>query len=154
GVAALFNPDAVPGGQMGFLNTLAPFVAQQNLALTPYAVRSLQEISDAIRQIAADPTVALLIEGDSYVTANRATVIAELMKYAVVALSNAAQEFATDGGLMAYAPDPVPIYRNAGEYAGLILSGTKVADLPIQSSSPQLLVNLKTARATGITIPY
>jgi putative ABC transport system substrate-binding protein len=59
-----------------------------------------------------------------------------------------------DGGLMAYAPDPVDLTRRATVYIDKILKGAKPADLPVeQASRYQLVINLKTANALGLTIP-
>jgi ABC-type uncharacterized transport system substrate-binding protein len=58
------------------------------------------------------------------------------------------------GGLVAYAPDPVDSYRHAAEYVDRILRGARPGDLPIQRPARfQLVVNLRTAKAIGLTIP-
>jgi putative tryptophan/tyrosine transport system substrate-binding protein len=62
--------------------------------------------------------------------------------------------YAADGGLAAYGPDQVEQYRGAARYADRILRGAKPADLPVQAPTKfDLIINLKTARALGLTLP-
>jgi len=64
------------------------------------------------------------------------------------------QQYQTgDGAMIGYGGDPIAAYRGAGDYAGLVLNGTPIASLPIQTTRLGLSLNLKTAKAMGITIP-
>ena len=64
------------------------------------------------------------------------------------------REFAAAGGLISYGTNLRAVFRQVGTYAGKILKGTKPADLPVvQSTKFELIVNLKTAKALGLTIP-
>src|SRR5437868_4106754 len=96
---------------------------------------------------------ALQIMGDSFF-GTRGLRLAELtMRYAIPTIG-VRKDFTTAGGLMNYAAEEQQPFRLAGSYAGRILKGEKPADLPVQQATKiELVINLKTARALGITIP-
>ena len=64
------------------------------------------------------------------------------------------REFADAGGLVSYGIDPADVYRHVGVYAGRVLKGAKPADLPVmQATKFEFVINLKTAKVLGLTIP-
>jgi putative ABC transport system substrate-binding protein len=111
------------------------------------------EIETALAGFAQLKAGALVIGGDAFFN-SRSKLLAELsLRYAVPAIYEYS-EFTNAGGLMSYGGSIKESYRWAGIYAGRILKGAKPADLPVQQSTTvELIVNLKTAKALGITVP-
>jgi putative ABC transport system substrate-binding protein len=95
----------------------------------------------------------LVISADSVFLRGMEQLAALTVRHAVPAIYQY-REFAAAGGLMSYGPDITESYRMAGIYTGRILKGEKPADLPVQQvTKVEMYINLKTARALGITIP-
>lgn len=95
----------------------------------------------------------LVIAGDAFFSSHAKQLAALTVRYELPAVYQW-REFAAAGGLMSYGADITETHRLAGLYAGRILKGDKPADLPVQQATKfQMYINLKTARALGITIP-
>ena len=111
------------------------------------------EIEAAFAGFAQLKAGALVIGADAFYNA-KSRLLAELsLRYAVPAIYEYS-EFTNAGGLMSYGGNIKESYRWAGIYAGRILKGAKPADLPVQQSTTvELIVNLKTAKALGVTVP-
>ena len=112
-----------------------------------------KEIEAAFADVARLKAGALVIVSDASYSA-KSPLFAELsLRYGVPAIYQN-DEFANAGGLISYSGSVSDSYHLAGVYAGKILKGEKPADLPVQQSTKeQLIINLKTARALGITVP-
>ena len=96
---------------------------------------------------------ALVIGADAFFVGRSEQLAALALRHAVPAISQF-REFAATGGLMSYAGSIADTYRLAGIYTGRILKGEKPADLPVmQSTKVELIINMKTAKALGITFP-
>ena len=95
----------------------------------------------------------LLIGGDAFFTSHARQLAALTVQHAIPAIYQW-REFAAAGGLMSYGSDIRDAHRLVGIYAARILKGDKPADLPVQQATKvEMFINLKTARALGITIP-
>ena len=96
---------------------------------------------------------ALVVNGDPMFYANRARIIGSTLRYKIPSIYNG-REYVADGGLMSYLSPTDWHWRTAAGFVDKILKGTKPADLPVvQPTEFKLVINLKTAKALGITIP-
>jgi len=129
--------------------------AAQTMGLEVHILRaaSEQEIDRAFAELAGRRADALIIGADAYFAA-RSEQIAALAARNALAVVGSFRVFARLGGLMSYGASLVDQYRSVGAYTGRILAGAKPADLPVQQSTKvELIVNLKTAKVLGVTVP-
>jgi putative ABC transport system substrate-binding protein len=130
---------------------------------TPARDRGLQlHVLNASSERDFDPTFAklaqlqaggLVIAADTIFNSRAQQLAALTLKHAVPAV-HTVREFAVTGGLMSYGGDIKETHRQAGVYTGRILKGEKPADLPVQQvTKVELVINLKTAKALGLTVP-
>jgi putative ABC transport system substrate-binding protein len=129
--------------------------AAQSLGLQLHVLpaSSVSEIDGAFAKLVELRASALVVAGDPFLTSRRAQIVALAARHAVPAIY-AWREFAAAGGLMSYGPDLADGSRLAGVYTGKILKGASPADLPVQQAVKiELVINLKTAKTLGLTIP-
>ena len=125
----------------------------KGLQLHVLKARSESEIDTAFAsrvQLHAD---ALVVAADPFLKSRREQLVALASRHAVPSIY-AWREFAASGGLISYGPSLTTAFRLVGHYAGKVLKGAKPADLPVQQPMTfELVLNLKTAKALGLTVP-
>jgi putative ABC transport system substrate-binding protein len=111
------------------------------------------DIDAAFARLVQQRAGAILVNTDAFLFSRRDQLIALAKRYTVPAIFDR-REFATAGGLMSYGGSVTDAYRLAGVYTGRILNGEKPANLPVQQATKvELIINLKTAKALGVTFP-
>jgi putative ABC transport system substrate-binding protein len=116
-------------------------------------VHSDGEIEATIIALGREPGGGLLVMPDVFTEVHRASIILVAARNNVPAVYHRS-DFAKDGGLLSYGPDQVDTFRRAATYVDRILRGAKPADLPVQLPVKfEMAVNLKTAKALGLTVP-
>src|SRR5207253_9198980 len=111
------------------------------------------EIDAAFASLVALHAGALIVDADPFLTGRRDQLVALASRHAVPSIY-AWREFAASGGLISYGASLSSALRLVGAYAGKVLKGAKPVDLPVQQASKfELVINLKTAEALGLTVP-
>jgi putative tryptophan/tyrosine transport system substrate-binding protein len=149
--AIMFNPDTAP------VSVYIPSfeTAAGSLKVVPIIapVHDDVEIETAIIGLGREPLSGLMVMPDTFMVVHRMPIISAAARHNVPAVYPRS-DYAKDGGLLSYGVDQVDTWRRAAPYVDRILRGAKPGDLPVQFSAKyELFLNLKTAKALGLTIP-
>jgi putative tryptophan/tyrosine transport system substrate-binding protein len=142
------NPNAEP--QLKDVETAAHALGQELLVLR---AKTDKEIEESFAQLAQSRVDALVVSADGFFIGRQDPLVAFAQRYRVPTMYPLSQ-YVTAGGLMSYGAKLAEAFRQTGIYVGRILKGEKPADLPVlQSARFELVLNLKTAKALGLTVP-
>ena len=149
--AVLRDPAIASGiGQFGAIQAVAPSL---RVELSPVDVRDAPEIERAVTAFAGIENGGLVVTASPSGTVHRELIIALAARHKLPAVYWQ-RFYKASGGLMSYGPDLLDQYRRAAGYVDRILKGEKPADLPVQAPTKyELVINLKTAKALGLTVP-
>jgi putative ABC transport system substrate-binding protein len=149
--AVLRDPTIASGiGQFAAVQAAAPSLGME---LSAVDVRDAGEIERAVMAFTRSPNGGLIVTASALATRHRDLIVALAARLRLPAVYPN-RYFVTGGGLISYGPDYVDQYRRAAGYVDRILKGEKPADLPVQAPTKyETVINLKTAKALGLTIP-
>jgi putative ABC transport system substrate-binding protein len=140
-------------GSRSFLPAIEQAALRFGMQIVTSTPRDAADIEEAIESAAREANGSLIAITGSPVTPNRQLIFALANRYRLPSIY-VFPYFAADGGLMAYGPDIYDLSRRAASYVDRILRGAKPADLPVQGPTKfQLVINLRAAKAIGLTIP-
>jgi putative tryptophan/tyrosine transport system substrate-binding protein len=150
-IAVVFDPTNPTWA--AYLRTIEAAAPSLGLRLMPAGVRDATEITQRIAAFARDPNGALVVLPSPVAVFHRETIFSVALRQRLPAIYPYSF-FTIDGGFMSYGPRLLDLYRGGASYVDQILRGAKVAELPIQLPTKyELVINLKTAKALGLTVP-
>jgi putative ABC transport system substrate-binding protein len=148
----MFNPPTAPYYDV-YIRSFETIPRSIKAEMTAAPVRDRSEIESSIVKLARDPGNGLIIAGDPFVIDHISAIAQLTLEHRIPAIS-VYQQFVVEGGLMSYGPDTADIFRRTARYVDRIQKGAKPADLPLQTPDRfDLAINLKTAKALGLTVP-
>ena len=151
--AIMFNPDTSPGGGSYFLPPFEAAARALKVAAIAGPVHNDAEIEAVITSLGGEPGGGLVVNLDAFMYNHRATIILLAARNIVPAVFSGSAAV-RDGGLLSYGPYFADVHRRAAPYVDRILRGEKPADLPVQVPTKfEMVINLKTAKALGLTVP-
>ncbi len=150
--AAILRDTSIPAGigQFAIIQSVAPSVG---VDVTPIDLRDAAEIERAVTAFAQSADGGLILTASPLSSVHRNLIITLAARYKLPAVYDS-RLFVVAGGLISYGPNFVDQFRRAAGYVDRILKGAKPADLPVQAPNKyELIINLKTAKALGLTVP-
>jgi len=152
-VMLLINAELSPGA-LPYLPAIEAAATAHGVEATRAPYRSVDDIERTIAEFAVKPNGGVIVVPPSPTETDLQVVRRMLTQHRLPAVYQYKLAIESGGGLISYGPDTLELFRGAASYADRILRGAKPADLPVQFSTKfELVINLKTAKAIGLTIP-
>jgi putative ABC transport system substrate-binding protein len=150
--AAIIRDPAISAG-IGLFGAITSAAPSLGLEVSTVNVRDAAEIEHAVTTFAHSANGGLIVTGSPLALLHRHLIISLAARHKLPAIYFE-REFVADGGLISYGPNYPDEFRQAAGYVDRILKGEKPADLPVQAPTKyELVINLKTAKALGLTVP-
>jgi putative ABC transport system substrate-binding protein len=150
-VTVLYSPEN--DNWQGYMQTLQAGAPALGVSLRAAPAADISEIEHHIKSTSQEPGAGMIVVPSGVTNVNREMIAALAMRHRLPALYPH-KFFATSGGLASYGTDTNDLYRRAAQYVDRILRGAKPDDLPVQAPTKfELVINLKIAKAVGVTIP-
>jgi putative ABC transport system substrate-binding protein len=150
-IAFIANPKIVTYGY--FLKAAQNVARSLAIELVPSPAETANDVERIIESFARTPNGGLFFPANVVSTSNRDLIVALAARYHLPAVY-AFRYFTVQGGLMSYGVDQVDVFRQAASYVNRILRGEKPANLPVQAPTKyETVINLKTAKVLGLTVP-
>ena len=151
GIGALINPKNSNAGRN--LTALQDAAREKGVQLHIVEASAEADFEKAFASLASLQAGALVVGADPFFNARRSQIVALAAQHSLPTIYEW-REFVDAGGLISYGPSLAGVYRQIGTYVGRILDGKKPADLPVEQPTKfELVINLNTAKALGLTIP-
>jgi putative tryptophan/tyrosine transport system substrate-binding protein len=152
-IKILFNPDTAPAGGKFFLPPFKAAGTALGIETIEAQAHNTPEVEQAIETLAGETGGGLAAMPDTFTGSNRDFIVRLALKHRLPLVA-AYRVFSDVGGLVSYGPNTADLARRAASYVDRILKGEKAADLPIQAPTKlELVINLRTAKALGLTVP-
>jgi putative tryptophan/tyrosine transport system substrate-binding protein len=149
----MFHPQ-IASHYRAYMRELGTAAASLAAELSPMPVRDGAEIEAAVTALAQEPGGGLIVATDPFINTQRRLIVAMVERHRLPAIYGFRRFVREVGALISYGPDSVDNVRRSASYVDRILKGEKPADLPVQNPTKyELGINLKTAKALGITVP-
>jgi ABC-type uncharacterized transport system substrate-binding protein len=150
--AAILRDPTNPAG-LAYVGAIRATAQSLGMDVSPVSMLDAEEIERGVAAFARSANGGLIVTPNSSASVHRALIIRLAAQYKLPAIYPFSY-MATGGGLISYGPDFVDQFRLAASYIDRILKGEKPADLPVQAPTKyELVINLKTAKALGLTVP-
>ena len=150
--ALMFNPNTSPYYDV-YLRSFEAIPRSIAVEVTTTPVRNTAEIEEALPKLGRQPGGGLIVPPDVFTIVHRETIMRSAEEHRLPVIWSYRQ-FVAEGALISYGPDTADIFRRSASYVDRILKGEKPADLPAQSPiNFELAINLKAAKALGLTVP-